>query len=780
MNESIINYNSGKDEYKNWIVSETQFNVKYQKKFESIFCLGNGYLGIRSATEESYLGQSRDTFVSGTFNKFGENEVTELPNAADMIAIDIYIDGELFSLEKGLVSSYERTLNLKTGELERHFTWMNKSGKTFNFLFKRFVSFHDLHLFATKVEITPVGCDANIEIYSGINGQMTNSGSQHFFEGEKRIFDNRYIQMLQKTTESNITFVHNTSHNISVAGEKDVLTYRFDMDRRKVGIYYNASVLSNQILVIEKISNIYTTRDKNMEGLSLKEIKDISLKNIKDCSRAGYDILRNAGSEEWQKKWDAIDIKIDSNDDFNQLAVRFAQYHMLIMTPKHDNRCGIGAKGLSGEGYKGHSFWDTEIFILPFFIYTIPDIAKSLLEYRYNMLDGAHAKAKENGYRGAMYPWESAWIKDGEVTPVWGGADIVTGKPTKIWSGFIEQHVTSDIAFAVCQYYQITGDEKFMNKYGYEILFDTAIFWASRLEWNKDKSKFCINDVVGPDEFQEHVNNDAFTNYMAQWCMEKSVNYYKILKENNSQVFVKLNKKLNLDKEIDFIKDKINKIYLQLPNKDGVIPQDDTYLSKKNIDLTKYKNQKNVGSISKDYNPKQRNKIQVSKQASVVMLVYLLEYKFNNKIKQSNFDYYEPKTLHDSSLSLSIHSILASDVDKPDLAYQLFRKAAEIDLGTNMKTSDPGIHAASFGGTWQAVICGFSGVRMVNGKLRINPKLPEQINSITFPLLWKGNKLEIKATNNKLKIRNDGNHSVEFSVYNKKYTVDKAIEIKYS
>ena len=770
----MINYNNGKDEYKNWIVSETQFKVKYQKKCEAIFCLGNGHLGIRSATEESYLGQVRNTFISGTFNKFGENEVTELPNAADMIAIDIYIDGELFSLEKGIASDYERTLNLKTGELKRHFTWTNKQGKTFNFLFKRFVSFHDLHLFATKVEITSVDCDADIEIYSGINGQVTNSGSQHFLEGEKRIFDNRYIQMLQKTTESNITFVHNTVHNLSVDEKNDEFTYRFDMDRRKVGIYYEGSVLSNQTLLIEKISNIYTTRDKDMEEKSLKEIKDISLKNIKDCSRAGYDVLRNAGSEEWKKIWDTIDIKIDSNDDYNQLAVRFAQYHILSMTPMHDNRCGIGAKGLSGEGYKGHSFWDTEIFILPFFTFTMPEVAKSLLEYRYNMLEGAHAKAKENGYRGAMYPWESAWIKDGEVTPVWGGADIVTGKPTKIWSGFIEQHVTSDIAFAVWQYYQITGDEEFINKYGYEILFDTAIFWASRLEWNKDKNEYHINNVVGPDEFQEHVNNDAFTNYMAHWCMEKAVNYYRILKKNNPQTFAGLNKKLNLDKEIDIIEDKINKIYLQLPNKDGLIPQDDTYLSKKNIDLTKYKNQKNVGSISKDYNPKQRNKIQVSKQASVVMLVYLLEYKFNNKIKQSNFDYYEPRTLHDSSLSLAIHSILASDVDKPDLAYKMFRKATEIDLSKNMKTSDSGIHAASFGGIWQAVICGFCGVRMVQGKLRINPKLPKQINSITFPLLWKGNKLEIKVTNKEIKIKNKGKESVEFSVYNKKYFIEES------
>jgi len=323
---------------------------------------------------------------------------------------------------------------------------------------------------------------------------------------------------------------------------------------------------------------------------------------------------------------------------------------------------GIGAKGLSGEGYKGHSFWDTEIFMLPYFTYTFPQIGRSLMEYRYKTLVGAHKKAQENGYKGAMYPWESAWADDGEVTPVWGAADIVTGKSTKIWSGFIEQHITSDVSFGVWQYYQITGDEDFMEKYGYEILMDTGIFWASRLEWNEEKQRFHINEVIGPDEYKEHVNNDAFTNWTAYWCIENAIEYYEKLKVEKPILFARLNQKLNLEAEIPVMKARLAQLYLPQPNTENVIPQDDTYLSKQIIDLTKYKNQTHVGSMFLDYSLDQVNQIQVSKQASVVMLMYLLEHKFSKEVKLANYNYYEPKTLHDSSLSLSTHAILANDL----------------------------------------------------------------------------------------------------------------------
>ncbi|MGB4842599.1 MAG: glycosyl hydrolase family 65 protein, partial [Leptotrichiaceae bacterium] len=457
-------------------------------------------------------------------------------------------------------------------------------------------------------------------------------------------------------------------------------------------------------------------------------------------------------------------------------------YHLKVMTPSHDNRCGIAAKGLSGEGYKGHSFWDTEIFILPFYTYSKPEIARKLLEYRYLSIGGARKKAKDNGYEGAMYPWESAWLEDGEVTPVWGAVDIVTGKSTKIWSGFIEQHITSDITFAIWQYYMVTNDEDFMEKYGYEIMFDTAIFWASRLEWDEIKQRYHINEVIGPDEYKEHVDNDAFTNWLAYWTIETAINYYNKLKESNSEVIRKLESKLSLQNAMENWTTKLPKIYLPEPRDlDNVIPQNDTFLSLEDIDLTKYKNQEHIGSMFKDYNLDQVNKIQVVKQADVVMLLYLLEHKFSKEVKKANYDYYEKRTLHDSSLSLSTHSILASDIDEKDLAYKLFQEATKIDLGENMKTSDHGIHAASLGGLWQIVVNGFGGVRMVGGNLRINPKLPENWSRLSFSFMWKGNKLDIELTKEgiKIEVKDEMLEEIEILVYDKKYVLNQILKIKF-
>ena len=777
----MMKYDLGKNEFKNWIVSEIKFEEKYIGKTEAIFALGNGYIGLRSANEERYLNEKRDLFISGTFNKANKNEVTELPNVADVTEIEILINGKHLMLNASNNKEYVKYLNLKTGELNRTFVYLDEEGNEYSLKFNRFVAQDRLHVIVNRVEITPLSKTANIRFISGINGQVTNTGSQHFNEGEKRVYEYKYIQMLQETSESCITFIQNSAHNIYINGDKIEEKPELSIDRRKVTISNNYDLTQGQTLVIEKFSNIYTTRDITSENLTIEQIRDASLDEIKEISNMSYEILFNSNKEVWSNYWNDQNIVIEGND-YDQLAIRFAQYHLKVMTPSHDNRCGIAAKGLSGEGYKGHSFWDTEIFILPFYTYSKPEIARKLLEYRYLSIGGARKKAKDNGYEGAMYPWESAWLEDGEVTPVWGAVDIVTGKSTKIWSGFIEQHITSDITFAIWQYYMVTNDEDFMEKYGYEIMFDTAIFWASRLEWDEIKQRYHINEVIGPDEYKEHVDNDAFTNWLAYWTIETAINYYNKLKESDSEVIRKLESKLSLQNAMENWTTKLPKIYLPEPRDlDNVIPQNDTFLSLEDIDLTKYKNQEHIGSMFKDYNLDQVNKIQVVKQADVVMLLYLLEHKFSKEVKKANYDYYEKRTLHDSSLSLSTHSILASDIDEKDLAYKLFQEATKIDLGENMKTSDHGIHAASLGGLWQIVVNGFGGLRMVGGNLRINPKLPENWSRLSFSFMWKGNKLDIELTKEgiKIEVKDEMLEEIEILVYDKKYVLNQILKIKF-
>lgn len=414
-------------------------------------------------------------------------------------------------------------------------------------------------------------------------------------------------------------------------------------------------------------------------------------------------------------------------------------------------------------------------FILPYFIYTAPEIARSLEEYRWLSLGGARKKAADNGYEGAQFPWEAAWIDDGEVTPVWGAADIVTGKPIKIWSGFIEQHITADVAYGAWEYYKATGDEEFMDRYGYELILDTAKFWASRLEPGED-GLFHINDVVGPDEYKEHVDDNAFTNYMAAWNITKAMEYAAYLKENKPALYRTLSEKLGLESAQQQWSEKLPKLYLPSPRADGVIPQDNTYLTLEDIDLTKYKQQTNVGSIYRDYNQEQISRIQVSKQADILIMFLLLENQFDLTVKQANWRYYEPRTLHDSSLSLSTHCILANDMGNRELAYQLFQQAVSIDLGPNMSSSSAGIHAASIAGIWQSVVFGFGGVRMLEGKLRIEPKLPDAWSSLDFIFHWQDQKIRFAATKNELRLTNlTGTAPVTFTSRSKEYSLDNEL-----
>ncbi|WP_421197540.1 glycoside hydrolase family 65 protein [Aeromonas enteropelogenes] len=749
----FMNYNAGQRELKNWIVEETAFDSALQGKCEVVMSQGNGYMGGRSATEEKYVGQIRNLFVAGTYNKFDADEVTELPNAADMSAIEIFIDGRRFHLDTGEVSHYSRRLNLKNGELTREFKWENNEGKRFEMRFRRFFSQANLHLMAFDVQVKALNCDAKIEIRSGVDAQLSNSGAQHFSEGEKRIYDKRFIELLQHTTESKVDFVFLTSHRSFVNGQAIDVAPSLAMDRRKVWVSINYDVKAGETFGTEKIGVVHTSRDKqfDMAGYELQALRDHALTNLKNNADRSFDALLAESAAVWDTRWSAMAITINGSD-FDQLAIRFAQYQLNIFTPMHDTRFGIGAKGLSGEGYKGHSFWDTEVFMLPFFIYTMPEVARGLLEYRFKTLDGARKKAKDNGYIGAQYPWESALTGE-EVTPVWGAVDIITGKSTKIWSGFIEQHITCDITYALWQYYQITGDQQFMDDMGYEIMFDTATFWTSRLDWLEDRNMWGICNVIGPDEYKEHVDNNAFTNYMAVENIKLAIRYYEDLEASNPALLAKLSDKLNLVEARQMWLERVDNIFLPSPRAaDKVIPQDDTYLQKEIIDLTKYKAQSYVGGLFQDYNLEQVNEMQISKQADIMVLFLLLEDKFDLATKLANWHYYEPKTLHDSSLSLSTHAVLASDVGNPELSYALFQKAASIDIGQNMKSSDHGIHAASIGGMWQCVVYGFGGVRMLGGNLRINPNLPKQWSSLNFPIYWKGERLDVTVDQGQVRI----------------------------
>ncbi|MDM8534432.1 glycosyl hydrolase family 65 protein [Clostridiaceae bacterium HSG29] len=759
-----------------WIISEKEFKKEYIAKSEVIMAIGNGYMGSRATNEESYYNQTRNTFVAGSFNKSNEDEVTELPNFPDITNIEIFIDGYRFTLLDGEIIDFEKNLNLKNGKMLRKITWRSPNDKIVDFEFMRFISLNNLHLIGSKINISS-NENIKIKIISGINGQVTNSGAMHFTDGVKRIFDSNILRYTTETLESKINAIVQSSHNILI-NDKDIeIAATMKMDRRIVNLIYNYDLEANKVFKFEKISTIHTSRDLEYAKCTFEEIKEKAINDIKNYKSMGYDVLFNESEIEWMKYWNDVDIKIDSKDIKDQFAIRFAQYHLRIMTNFEDNRMGIGAKGLTGEGYKGHSFWDTEIFILPFYIYNLPEIARNLLVYRYKTLDGAHNKAIENGYKGAMFPWESAWISDDDVTPLWCGVNVVTGKATKVYSGIKEQHISADIVYAIWLYYTVTKDNDFMELYGYEMIFDIVLFIESRLEYNKDIDRYEVNDVIGADEYKERINNNTFTNNMFKFAMNLGIKYYDELKENNEALLLKINEKVLISNKIESIKEKSNKIFIPEMTKDLIIPQDDTYLSKEIIDLTKYKNQTYIDSIFEDYNIEQLREIQVTKQADVIMLLQLLNNNFSKDIVKANWDYYEPKTLHDSSLSLATHVVMASEVNDIDYAYKLFRKAIDIDLGKNMNSSDKGIHSASLGGIWQSVVYGFAGVKIVNNILSINPRLPKEWNEIEMPLIFNDIELLINLTHEVINVKVIDNEAINVVINGKNIKIQNEIRL---
>lgn len=758
-----IDYYAKKGDNAGWMIRETDFFPEHLGKCEAIFCQGNGYLGQRAALEEAYVGEKRNLFVTGTFDKFDESEVTELPNLPDMTNMEIFINGDRFRMDSGRLKSYERQLDLQTGILTRDIEWISPKGEQFKLHFERFVSLSDEHTFAQKAEITPLGNAATIKVRSGINGCVTNTGTQHFHEGKMRIYDGTIMEMCSETVESEVLCCQYAENRFYLGGAAEKAEQLPVIDRRKLATETAFTVEQGQTLTVEKLCCIHTSRDQIYEGTeSVKEKVPADGKyHMEAIGRKGYEALKQESCAAWENYWEKQDIQIESEDAYDQTAVRFALYHLNIMVKRDDDRVGIGAKALSGEGYKGHSFWDTEIFLLPHYLFTDPATARTLLSYRGKSLPGAVRKAEENGYRGAMFPWESAWLYDGEVTPLWGGADVVTGKQMKILTGILEQHISADVAFAVWQYFTATEDEAFMAACGYEIILATALFWTDRVEWNEDKSCCFLTDVIGPDEYKEHVDNNAYTNYMVHENLLLAERVIKELESEQGEIFTRLDQKYRLRELLAVITETKEKLYLPTADEDGILPQFDRYFELKAIDLSKYKASDVVGTIYNDYNMEQISGMQVSKQADTILLMMLFSEKFTREEKEKNYRFYEERTLHDSSLSKSTHCIMAAQLEKSEEAYHFFRGCLDTDLGQTMTTSDMGIHSASMGGIWQSIVYGFGGVYLSEDGIGIAPKLPKQWKQLSFTIIYRNCPLKVQADGKQIVIKNEGAKDVK-------------------
>ncbi|MEA5627766.1 beta-phosphoglucomutase [Nostoc sp. UHCC 0251] len=712
--------------YTDWILTETQFDPDQLHSKETVFTIGNGYLGTKGSFEEGYPHALPATFINGVYDDVPV-VYTELANCPDWLPLVVIVNGDRFRLDQGEILHYERKLDLRYGLLSRYLCWRSPSGNTIDIHFERFASLADRHVLAQRCHLTPVDFDGLIEVQGSINGYPENQGFNHW-EGLDQGKTDQGIWLQRRTRHSRIELGMGVSMKIS--GAEASLQVSTAPGYPTLSTTYLAK--SQQTVTVEKIVTVFTSRETETPVSAARE----KLAHLPD-----YATLLKANEQAWDEVWQQSDILIEG-DSKAAFAVRYNLFQLLIAGSRHDDRVSIPAKTLSGFGYRGHIFWDTEIFMLPFFLFTQPAIARNLLSYRWHTLPGAKRKADHYGYKGAMFAWESAETGD-EVTPRWALGNDFYGEDVRIWCRDREIHINADIPYAAWNYWQATGDDDWMQQRGAEIILDAAIFWGSRVEFNSELQRYEIRGVIGVDEYHEFVHNNAFTNRMAQWHLEKAIAVYNWLAHKFPERATELEEKLKLTpQERSHWQDIIAKILFLHDPLTELIEQFEGFFQSEDINLADYEGRDR--SMQAILGIEKTNKYQVIKQPDILMLLYLMresaDFPYNEKALQTNWDYYAPRTdiTYGSSLGPAVHAILASDLGKSTEAYQVFIQALMVDLEDNRGNTSDGIHGATAGGVWQAVIFGFGGIQLTENGPVAKPHLPDGWTRLKFKLHWQG------------------------------------------
>lgn len=719
--------------YTDWTLIETEFNADQLHHKETVFTIGNGYLGTRGSFEEGYSRALPATLIHGVYNDVPV-VYTELANCPDWLPLTVTVNGDRFRFESGEVLSYERKLALRQGVLSRKVRWRSPSGKTIDLNFERFASCADEHVLALRCQLTPVDFDGSIKIQASINGYPENQGFNHWelldqgetsFSGEAR---DRGMWLHMRTRNSRIEL--GMASMLKLSGVNALLEFTSVPGYPTLETTFDAQV--GQTVTLEKMVTVFTSREVKTPATVARE---------KLAQLPSYSELLTAHSLSWEEVWLQSDIAIEG-DTTAQLAVRYNLFQLLISAPRNDDKVSIPAKTLSGFGYRGHVFWDTEIFILPFFTFTQPKIARNLLTYRYHTLPGARRKASHYGYKGAMFAWESAGTGD-EVTPRWALPNDPYGEDIRIWCRDREIHISSDIVYAVWYYWLATCDDEWLRDKGAEIILETAVFWMTRVEWDNIEERYEIRNVIGADEYHEYVSNNAFTNRMVQWHLEKALSVYDWLCRTFPDRAAELEKKLQItSKQRSRWQDIATNIWIPYDQSTGLIEQYEGFFNLEDINLADY--EPRTRSMQVILGIEGANKRQVLKQPDVLMLLYLMrqsqEFPYNQQVLKKNWDYYAPRTdiTYGSSLGPAIQAILASDLDKTSEAYKYFMKAALVDLEDVRGNAAEGIHGASAGGVWQAVVFGFGGFQVTENGPVVNPHLPPDWTRLKFKIHWRG------------------------------------------
>lgn len=723
-----------------WIILQPEYNPEENLKFESLFNLSNGYLGIRGSHEEGGKITLPYLYINGVFDK-SETFMRELATLPNWLGIKLYIEKELIGIENCKILKFSRVLDMKQAILAKSILLRDKKGRETLIEGIRFVSRANIHRMGIKLYVTPLNYSGIIEVENIIDGSIIN-----FYDAPRFKVKHTYMTANEKLDKDGVYIEVATRDNHLHVGTgcwieaykngKSILKNRMFRAFGEQGIEFSDfDAIEGETVEIIKYVSMYTEREVARYALHVKVKEEIDR-----FMETGFEGELAAHRVIYDNMWKVADIRIAGDFELDR-AVRFNIFHLMSTGNEYDDRVNVGAKLLSGEEYGGHAFWDTEIFMLPFFAYIFPKTARNLESYRYHLLEAARANARKNGYQGAQYPWESA--DDGtEQCPDW--TIEPDGSCYRCYVAVYEHHVTAAVAYGIYNYVKITRDMEFLLNQGVEILTETARFWASRCEYNLTKDRYEINQVTGPDEWHEPVNNNLYTNYLAKWNLRYVISLINLIKKEYVKEYENLIEKTGLtDQEIKDWENVQKKIYLPRKEGTGILEQFEGYFELEDVVIEKY--DENDWPVRPEALKHMRtSQTQIIKQADVIMLLHLMGEEFTEDEILQNYEYYEKRTLHGSSLSPSIYSIMGLKVGDDSKAYRYLKRAAFIDLLDLQKNTREGIHAANTGGVWQTVVFGFAGMSIEEGGiLAICPNMPKEWSRLEFCIHYLNSLLKI-------------------------------------
>lgn len=725
-----------------WKIIEEGFIPEHNRISESIFSIGNGRMGQRANFEEDYSGDTLPgSYIAGVYYpdktrvgwwKNGYPEYfAKVLNAANWIGIKVEFDGEALDLANCELKSFRRELNMKEGYLERSFTATMKSGRKVVVAAKRFCSIADDETCAIRYSITPLNFLGTLTLKPYINADVKNQDAnfdEKFWVEIMAKAKRRQAYVLAETKKTEFQVCTGMKFAIFREG-KEIEFASLRLQKEKfAGCEVDLKCIEGQETVIYKYAaNVSSLNYPKEELLSRCE------QAVKRAYKKGFDQMLAEQAEAWDRKWQEADILIEG-DTAAQQAIRYNIFQLYQTYTGEDERLNIGPKGFTGEKYGGSTYWDTEAYCIPFYLSTADQhVARNLLIYRYKHLEKAIENAQKLGFKNgaALYPMVT--INGEECHNEW---EIT----------FEEIHRNGAIAYAIFNYIRYTGDKSYLVEYGLEVLIGIARFWAQRVHFSQKRKKYVIHGVTGPNEYENNVNNNWYTNYIAVWCLDYTAESVNFVKKRDPKTYEILVKKLKFDEaeEVRQWKKIAGGMYFPQDEKLGILVQHDGFLDK---DLL----------TTADLDPKERpinqhwswDRILRSvfiKQADVLQGLYTFEDQFDLETIRRNFDFYEPRTVHESSLSPCVHAILAARLGKKDRAYQLYLQTARLDLDDYNNDTADGCHITSMAGTWMAVVKGFGGLKIVKDSLSFDPVLPDKWKSLSFKIRWRGHTIETKVT----------------------------------